>query len=533
MGGPARPKRGPAGGGICMKYLTYSGNNLVQVNLPKDSTVYYPPAPIPGIHRSRIPAVVEDAFENLRGYPPLRELVNPRSRILIAFDDNCQPFPPMKKPDIRQVIIEKLLAMLVSYGVRLENIQLRCAVALHRKMKRYELAYMLGERIMSEFYPGRLKNFDAEDPEDIVHLGETEEGESVEVSRAVVDCDLVIYVDSVQIPLNGGHKSVAVGFGNYRTIAHHHSPKMTTDSPHVMSPEKSCMHASIERISKVVQKHARIVVLEAAMNGATYPPHLRYLAKSDESCNFLERQLKAMTPLSMKALPEAVRYRLFRAIRSDFDPIEINAGAIDAVHSRTLQVLRPQLELQAPRQYDALVFGLPDLSPYSVGARINPVLVVSDVLGYVFNWFYNKPFIKKGGVVIILNPVFEEFHPEYHVAYRKFYDEALAATNDPHELHREFQERYATDPALIDAYRNRYAHHGFHPFTVWYWATYPLKYLSKVILVGPPDDKAARKLGVSWAPSFEHALAMTKEATGGDDIMAITLPPFAYLTVQE
>jgi hypothetical protein len=45
------------------------------------------------------------------------------------------------------------------------------------------------------------------------------------------------------------------------------------------------------------------------------------------------------------------------------------------------------------------VFGLPDLSPYSVGARVNPVLVVSDVLGYVFNWFWNKPFIKPGRVV--------------------------------------------------------------------------------------------------------------------------------------
>ncbi len=516
-----------------MRYLTYSGNNLVRVNLPKDATVFYPPAPIPGIHRSRIPDVVEEAFENMLGSPPLRKLVKAGSRVLIAFDDNCQPFPPMKKPDIRQIIIEKLLTMLYGYGVRKEHIQLRCAVALHRKMKDYELRYMLGDKIMGEFFPRQLKNFDAEDPDDIVHLGETEKGESVEVSRAVTDCDVVIYVDTVQIPLNGGHKSVAVGFGNYRTIAHHHSPKMTADNPHVMSPDHSCMHASIERISRVVQKKARIIVLEAAMNGATYPPHLRYLAKSDESCNFLERRLKAMTPYSVRALPEAVRYRMFRAIRSDFDPIQINVGTIDEVHARTLQALKQQLEVHAPRQYDALVFGLPDLSPYSVGARINPVLVVSDVLGYVFNWFYNKPFIKKGGVVIILNPVFERFHDEYHVAYRKFYDEVLAYSTDPFEIQERYQESYATDPHLIDCYRNRYAHHGFHPFTVWYWATYPLKYLSRVILVGPPNDQAAKRLGAAWAPSFEHAVAMTRELTGGDDLVAITLPPFAYLTVQD
>ena len=65
----------------------------------------------------------------------------------------------------------------------------------------------------------------------------------------------------------------------------------------------------------------------------------------------------------------------------------------------------------------------------------------------------------------------------YQVAYWLFYDEVLAATTqNPFEMQSRYQERYAFDPHLRDCYRNRYAHHGFHPFTVWYWATYPLKY---------------------------------------------------------
>jgi len=99
--------------------------------------------------------------------------------------------------------------------------------------------------------------------------------------------------------------------------------------------------------------------------------------------------------------------------------------------------------------------------------------------------------VKKGGAVIILNPVFEVFHPEYHVAYRKFYDDVLSETSDPCEMLDGFQEKFARDPYLIECYRNRFAHHGFHPFTVWYWATYAFKYLSKVTLVGPPDGAAA------------------------------------------
>ena len=161
-------------------------------------------------------------------------------------------------------------------------------------------------------------------------------------------------------------------------------------------------------------------------------------------------------------------------------------------------------------------------------ARINPVLVVSDVLGYIYNWFYRRPLVRKGGAVIILNPVYEVFHPEYHVPYRKFYDEVLAATHDPFEMHEQFSERFARDPHMIDCYRNGYSHHGYHPFTVWYWATYALKHLAKVILVGPASDATARRLGVSWEPNLPRALASAREATGGDSVVGLTIPPFFY-----
>jgi hypothetical protein len=235
----------------------------------------------------------------------------------------------------------------------------------------------------------------------------------------------------------------------------------------------------------------------------------------------------------MGVLPEATRFSIFKGLQSAYRPLEVNAGDIDAVHARTLAALRPQLEVGVEHQFDTLVFGLPDLSPYSVGTRINPVLVVSDVLGYVFNWFWSRPFVKKGGVVIILNPVFEFFHPEYHLAYRRFYDEVLPVTNEPFAMQRDFQEKFARDPDLIDAYRNRWAHHGFHPFTVWYWATYPLRYLSRVILVGPKTDAQAKRLGVAWAPSLKHALGQARELTGGDEIVALSIPPFMYLNVRK
>ena len=515
-----------------MKYLAYSGNHLINAKLPDSSEIYYPQPAAPGIKRSEIPAHVKRAFENPLGMPPLRDLVNGNSRVLILFDNNCQPFPMTKKPDMRQIMIETLLSMLYSFGVEKKNIQLICAGGLHRKMRTHELDYMLGKNIMSEFYPDQLRNFDAEDHEHIVNLDKTEHDEIVEVDRAVVESDLAIYVDMIQIPLNGGHKSVAVGLGTYKSIASHHSPHMTSDSPHVMQPEGSHMHDCIERMSQVIQKHSQIMVIEAAMNDAIYPATLRYLGKPNDRCNVVEKIFKAFTPASMGLLPESMRYKIFKSLRTDYEPIGIDAGTIDDVHPKTLKLLNDQLTVNVSRQFSTLVFGLPDLSPYAIGARINPVLVVSDVLGYIFNWFYNKPLIKKGGVVIILNPTIEVFHEEYHVAYRRFYDEVLVQTTDPLELQRDFQENYANDPHLIDCYRNKFAYHGFHPFTVWYWATYPLKYLSKVILVGPKDDRVAKRLGVDWAKNLDHALGMAREISGEDDVVALTMPPFLYVNVQ-
>ncbi len=514
-----------------MKYFTYFGNHLINAKIPDNSDVFFAKPPIPGIKRTALREKTQQAFENPLEMPPLRELVDGNSKVLILFDDNCQPFPATKKPDLRQIMIETLLKLLYEYEVEKKNIELMCAVALHRKMKKHELEYMLGKDIMDEFYPHQLRNFDAEDAEQIVEVGKTEEDEVVETDKAALDADLIIYVDMIQIPLNGGHKSVAVGLGTYNSIAPHHSPHMTSECPHVMQPEGSHMHACIERMSRLIQKETPIFVLEAAMNGAIYPFHLRYVGKPNKDCNIVEKVIKAFTPATLSILPESARYKILKSVQTDYEPMDVNAGDIDAVHAKTLELMKDQLAIDIPRQYSTLVFGLPDMSPYAVDARINPVLVVSDILGYVFNWFYNKPIIKENGVVIIMNPTYEIFHEEYHVAYKMFYDEVLEDTTEPFEMQQKYQKKYAKDEYLIDCYRNKYAHHGFHPFTVWYWATYPLKYLSKVILVGPKEPRVAHRLGVEWAKNLDDALAMAREISGEDDVVALTMPPFFYANV--
>ena len=513
-----------------MNYLTYAGNELVNVRLPDSATVLYPPDVIPGIAQSDLGAQVRRALRAPLEMAPLADLVKAGSRVLIAFDDNCQPFPPMRRPDVRETMIEAVLAELEACGVRRGDCELVCAIALHRKMKPHELRAMVGERLFAEFHPARLRNFDAEDRADIVSLGKTEQGEPVETSRRVIESDLVIYVDTIQIPLNGGHKSVAVGFGTYDSIASHHAPEMTASSPHVMQPDGSHMHRSIERISRVIATRARILVIEAAMNGATYPPLLRGLGSPRAACTRLQRVVRDLAPVLTSPLPEPVRRAIFAGTKSEYSALEVNAGSIDAVHARTLRAIEKQLVVEADGPpFDTMLFGLPDLSPYAVGARINPVLVLSDVLGYVFNWFYGKPFVKEGGAVILINPVMEEFHPEYHVAYRRFWDEVLTATTDPLEMKKVFQEQLRARPRAHRCLPEPFRPPRFPSVHGLVLGDLPLAHLSRVILVGPPDDRSARRLGVHWAKNLDHALGMAREATGGDRVVALTIPPFVYV----
>ena len=116
-----------------MKYLTYSGNALVAAELPRSATVYYPPPILPGIPKDDIPDALQHAVENPLGMEPLSQLVRLGSKVTIAFDDNCQPFPPMRRPDIRQLMIERLLPLLYSYGVRKKDVTLRCATSVGRR----------------------------------------------------------------------------------------------------------------------------------------------------------------------------------------------------------------------------------------------------------------------------------------------------------------------------------------------------------------------------------------------------------------
>ncbi len=107
-------------------------------------------------------------------------------RLTIAFDDISLPLPPMERPDIRQLVIEQVLDLAAEAGV--DDVELIAALALHRRMTEAELRHALGDRIYDAFAPhGLLTQHDAEDPDNLVHLGLTDQGEDVEINKRAAE----------------------------------------------------------------------------------------------------------------------------------------------------------------------------------------------------------------------------------------------------------------------------------------------------------------------------------------------------------
>src|ERR671933_2388510 len=158
-----------------------AGDGFHYERLPEGTRVVYSPGPIEPLADPGV--AIERALLEPFAMEPLHELLFSGMKLTIAFDDLSIPLPPMRAPDNRQLVIEKVLEKAYARGV--EDIHLIAALGLHRRMTEAELRHCLGNRIMPSFYPERLYNYDAEDLYGNVIIGETERGEEVSVGRRV------------------------------------------------------------------------------------------------------------------------------------------------------------------------------------------------------------------------------------------------------------------------------------------------------------------------------------------------------------
>jgi hypothetical protein len=198
---------------------------------------------------------------------------------------------------------------------------------------------------------------------------------------------------------------------------------------------------------------------------------------------------------------------------------------VELVHEKTLDLLFRQQNVKADGQTDILIYGVPNLMPYSAQSIFNPILLRSLVLGYLLGFYRNRHLVKEGGVIVACNPGIEKFHSAHHPSYIDFWNNDLEHHSDPVECWDTLAEPYATNPRYIRLYQDAYAYHGTHVLMNWVWSGMCFKHVKAVILAGAKEPETARKIGFIPAPDLNTAISMAREMTGAASQLACQVIP--------
>lgn len=411
---------------------------------------------------------IRDALANPLGLPPVRDLVRPGARVMIAFDD---PTVPSYGP-VRRLAIEALFAELDAAGVPETNVRLVCANALHRKFTNEELATTIGDDLVRRF-GDRLSCHDAEDWDNLVHVGTTERGYQVDIHKGVVDSDLTIYVNAVcHMGFGGGWKSIAVGLSTWRSISATHTPDGMS-----MSVRNNRMHDVFNEQGEFLEW------------------------KLGKRCYKIETILADATKIG-RVWAGGVR--------------ETRAAA-----QAVLEELNPPRRSQAREPADVVIYGIPAWSPYAVFTKMNPILtLVSSGMGYMGG--YIEALGKPGCSVIVATPCPEEWDRVHHAAYPEVWERVFPETKDPYEITHRYGDEFATHKDYIEKYRNEFAFHPVHAIL----ATHPLKRLkhaARVFVAGADDPQVPERVGFIPTASVEEAIAEA-ESIHGKDCSIVVVP---------
>lgn len=492
-----------------MKEIIFYGDDALVYDFPEQTKIFYAPKPLPALENEKV--AIRKAVENPIGSQKLEDLIDKNSRVVICFDNMSIPLPPMKA-DVRAIAAEVVLEKLKALGLKRENLLFMCASGLHRKCKPKELAHLLGKRIFSE-YKDQITNHDADDKTNLVVLGKTKEGYEIEINRVVAEADLIVYLNITFGPLSGGWKSIIVGLGSYKTIIPSHSPVVLREGS-FMDPQVSGMHRIIWAMGREIKERIKVFTIEMVLNNKIYNSLYEKLYRplgEDHQRLPLWRKIALST---IRRMPGFLKAYVRRRYKADYKLIGVFAGDIENAHSETLKLLKKQLAVPVDKQYDVIIFGVTNYSPYSIDSIINPLLLHDIVLGYYYNLFTGvMPPLKRGGIIIILHPVHEKFDPKQHPSYIDFYEEVLPKKPDIFNL-THVEKTYLNNETYSEQYRNKFAYHGTHVLMTYYFSVLGLQNVGKVIVAGAKSRRALERLGFEYAKDLDDAIDASKKYFG-------------------
>ena len=483
--------------------VVFHGTRFKELSLPIGSRVIYPNPAMQPLRDPR--AAIRYALDHPHEMDPLHAHLRPGMKLTIAIDDISLPLPPMEKPDVRELILTEILERCARYGV--EDIEMIIAVCLHRHMTGPEIKEIVGDKIYKEYYPERLYNHDAEDPDGIVEIGVTRHGHRVRLNRRAVESDLLIYVNVNLVPMDGGHKSVTVGLCDYLSVSAHHNTHTMHRCHSYMDPrpERSKLSKTVNEMGELVDKHLNVFHIETALNNKMFGAPFGFLNRRERTWSAFEWAKLRGANAALERMSESARRAIFERMKAPYGLISCQAGKTEPTHEKILESCFRQYAVDVQGQADVLVSGIPFISPYNVNSILNPLLVQVMALGYLFNFYRNAPLVKKGGVMIITHPCREDFNRQHHPSYVEFYHRILSISTKSYDIHH-LEHELAENPAYIEMYRHGHAYHPVHPFYMWYWGDAGRAHVGKVIVVGAEQPHVPERLGWESAQSLDEAL---------------------------
>ena len=199
------------------------------------------------------------ALENPIGTPRLREIVKPGEKIAIVTSDITRPCPSYR-------ILPALLDELYAAGCRAEDVTLVFALGSHRGHTPEEMKKLAGERAYSE-----IRCVDS-DRADCVHMGTTDAGTPVDITRAVAEADRRICLGNIEYHYfagySGGAKAIMPGVSTREAIQCNHR-MMVKEEAHAGNLEGNPLRMDIEQaaaicgvdfiVNVVLDEHKQIV----------------------------------------------------------------------------------------------------------------------------------------------------------------------------------------------------------------------------------------------------------------------------------
>ncbi|MBN2240614.1 MAG: DUF2088 domain-containing protein [Dehalococcoidales bacterium] len=457
------------------------GDGSMEVELAGDATVVRY-----GETYSDPPEVVDPweatrkALESPLGMPRLSELAAPGKTAVIAFPDRVKG--GLHEKAHRKVCIPLIVEELVKGGMRKEDITLLCAPGLHRKNHEEDMNAYLGKAIMNEFYPDRIIQHDAEDPE-LLELGRDEMGNIVQCNRRIAECDIPVIIGHVQGNpyggYSGGYKMVVTGITGWRSIASHHTPPTMHRDDFLPASTESTMRRQFDSIGRAMEKGIgkRFFAVDAVLGQKAQVLGVY--------CGAVDKVQKASWPLADK---------------------------------------RTNIFLDIPGPANILVFGLPRNFHYGPGMGSNPILMLQAIGAQLTRCW---DVFEEGGVIIapaICDGWFnEEWFPSYQETYKK-----MQEFGDMAEFCRSgFVEEISTNPEYVQRYREKYAYHPFHAFSMISCGGIALQRTSAVFIPGAKKPEYARGMGCIPTDTFEEAMEQAVRITGKNPRVICTPEAFS------